>query len=154
MGDPLDRGAALRWYAGWLDAWNSHDAARLRPLVTDDFKLVTPTTVAAGQTLTTAAQGEAYMRFVVRAYPDLIWTQAGPPMFADDEPTAAIPWHGSGTFSGVMDPPGIEGTGRAFGFNGVEVFTFRGAVACGVTVYYDLQNLMRQVLPRRRDKST
>ncbi len=94
------------------------------------------------------------MGFVLRAYPDLIWTQAGPPMFSDDTPTAAIPWHGAGTFSGIMDPPGIKGTGRPFAFNGVEVFTFRGDVACGVTVYYDLQNLMRQVLPKRSIKSS
>jgi hypothetical protein len=68
-------------------------------------------------------------------------------MFAQEEPVVAIPWDGTGTFSGVMDPPGIQGTGRSFAFSGIEIFTFRGEIACGVTALYDLQGLMRQVLP-------
>jgi hypothetical protein len=143
----VDRGAALHWYGRWLEAWNSHEPSRIRELITDDFRLITPTTVNSRQQLTTADQAEDYVAFVVRAYPDLIWTQAGPPAFADTAPIMTVPWHGTGTFSGVLDPPGVPGTGRPFAFDGVEVFEFRGDVASGVTAHYDLQGLMRQVLP-------
>jgi hypothetical protein len=146
-GSELDHERALAWYTKWIGVWNSHEPSRVRGLITDDFRLVTPTTVATGAVLNTATQAEAYMRFVINAYPDLVWTQAGPATFADHDPVMIVPWHGEGTFGGVIDPPGIQGTGKAFAFDGVEVFRFRGDIADGVTAHYDLQGLMRQVLP-------
>jgi hypothetical protein len=53
-----------------------------------------------------------YVTFVVRAYPDLLWERTGPPLFADDQPRVAFCWRGTGTFSGRLDPPGIDGTDR------------------------------------------
>ena len=47
--------------------------------------------------------------------------------------------------AGRIDPPGIEGTGRAFEFAGHEVFDFRGDRACRLYATYDLLGLMKQI---------
>ncbi|WP_354698518.1 hypothetical protein DSM112329_04200 [Paraconexibacter sp. AEG42_29] len=144
----VQRAVAERWYRGWLDAWNSHDPERVRPLITDDFALTTPTSTVMGWDVAGVEATRDYMAFVVGAYPDLVWEQVGPALYADDAPRVAFTWRGTGTFSGRMDPPGIDGTGRPFVFTGVEVFDFRGEQACALDVAYDLQGLMRQVLPK------
>ena len=46
---------------------------------------------------------------------------------------------------GRIDPPGIDGTGRAFDFSGHEVFDFRGDRACRLYATYDLLGLMKQI---------
>ncbi|WP_205697398.1 ester cyclase [Conexibacter sp. SYSU D00693] len=147
---PVDLDRVSRWYQGWLDAWNAHDPDRIRPLVTDDFLLTTPTSAVNGWEVRGVEEACRYVAFVVGAYPDLVWEQTGPALLAPDVPRAAFTWRGTGTFSGRMDPPGIEGTGKPFAFTGVEVFDFRDDRACALDVAYDLQGLMRQVLPRRR----
>lgn len=144
----VDREFTTRWYEGWLDAWNSHDPGRVRPLITDDFALTTPTSTVMDWTVRGIEDTCRSVAFVVRAYPDLVWQQVGPALFADTQPSVAFRWRGAGTFSGRMDPPGIEGTGRPFVFTGVEVFDFRADRACALDVSYDLQGLMRQVLPK------
>ena len=78
------------------------------------------------------------------AYPDLMFTQTGAPMYDLQHPVVGFPWVGTGTFSGRMDPPGIEGTGRPFTFSGVEVFTFRGDRTSKLNASYDLLRLLRQ----------
>jgi hypothetical protein len=145
----VDPALASAWYQRWLEAWNSHEPERLRPLVSDDFVLVTPTSVVMDWDPRGVEDAVRYMAFVVGAYPDLVWERSGPPLHAVDAPRVAFTWRGQGTFSGRMDPPGIDGTGRAFSFTGVEVFDFRDDKACALEVSYDLQGLMRQVLPKR-----
>lgn len=148
-GARVDAATAMSWYEGWLEAWNSHDPEKVRPLVTDDFALTTPTSTTFGWSVAGINALCEYVGFVVGAYPDLSWERTGPPMFAEQEPRVSFTWRGTGTFSGRMDPPGIDGTGLPFSFTGVEVFDFRGDRACALDVAYDLQGLMRQVLPRR-----
>lgn len=147
----VDRDIADRFYAGWLAAWNAHAPDRVLSLVTEDFALTTPTSTSMGWSVDGAEAMRRYVAFVVGAYPDLVWERTGPPLFADGAPRVAFTWRGTGTFGGRMDPPGIDGTGRAFAFTGVEVFDFRGDRACALDVAYDLQGLMRQVLPKRRE---
>jgi hypothetical protein len=45
---PLDRSFAEGWYAGWIDAWNSHRPERVSELLTEDFVLDSPTTRHTG----------------------------------------------------------------------------------------------------------
>ncbi|MDT5280541.1 MAG: hypothetical protein QOJ20_1736 [Mycobacterium sp.] len=73
---------ALAWYPRWLEAWNSHEPDRLKELVTDDFVLQTPTTRMTGMVARGPQGVSDYMRFVVTAYPDLIWEMIAPPMFS------------------------------------------------------------------------
>src|SRR5271156_4931962 len=89
----LDREFAVRWYQSWIDAWNSHDPDRVREIVTDDF-----------------------VRYMLGAYPDLVWEVTAPPLFCDGIARAAFGWRGTGHFSGTLTPPGIPGTGKPFAF--------------------------------------
>lgn len=146
----VDDEVANDWYRRWVEAWNSHDTAQIAPLVTDDFRLTTPTSAVMGWDVEGPEAAQRYMAFVVGAYPDLVWERTGPGLFARDAPRVAFTWRGTGTFTGRMDPPGIDGTGRSFAFTGVEVFDFRDDRPCALDVSYDLQGLMRQVLERRR----
>jgi hypothetical protein len=144
---PVVRSASA-WYDRWVAAWNSHDPEQVRPLVTEDFVLLSPTSTQMGWEVHGVDALVRYVRFVIGAYPDLTWRQTGAAMHALDVPRVAFTWRGTGTFTGRMDPPGIDGTGLPFAFTGVEIFDFRDDLACALEVAYDLQGLMRQVLPR------
>jgi hypothetical protein len=135
---------ALTWYQRWLDAWNSHHPDRLKELVTDDFVLETPTTRLTHAQAHGRQGASDYMRFVVNAYPDLTWEMIAPPMFRLDVRQVAFSWRGTGHFSGVLQPPGLIGTGNAFSFEGLEIFSFRGDMACRLNAVYDLATLNKQ----------
>jgi predicted ester cyclase len=141
---PVDPVAAQAFYDRWLDAWNQDDIDRVLRIVTDDFVLSSPTTRLTGMRVESAAGIRDYIGYVRRAYPDLIFEQSGPPMFDLTQPVVGFSWIGYGTFSGRMDPPGIEGTGQHFDFCGTEVFTFRDDRACHLQASYDLLRMLRQ----------
>jgi steroid delta-isomerase-like uncharacterized protein len=141
----LDREFAVAWYQSWIDAWNGHEPDRVRDIVTEDFVLDSPTTRHTGWHVQGRQAASDYVRYVLTAYPDLIWEVTAPPMFADGVRRAAFSWNGTGHFTGRLDPPGIPGTGRAFSFSGLEVFDFRGDRACRLYATYDLLGLMRQI---------
>jgi len=86
-----------------------------------------------------------YLRYVLGMYPDLVWERTGPPMLSASGDRASFTWVGRGHFTGRMDPPGIDGTGQAFAFAGVEVFDFAGDRASALDVSYDLLGLLNQV---------
>ncbi|HEX3960547.1 MAG TPA: nuclear transport factor 2 family protein [Trebonia sp.] len=141
----LNREFAVAWYQSWIGAWNSHDPEEVRPLVTDDFILDSPTTRHTGWHVQGPDAAAAYTKYVLGAYPDLIWEVVGPPMYVDGRRQAAFSWRGTGHFTGVLNPPGIAGTGRPFDFSGLEVFGFRGAQACYLYACYDLVGLTKQI---------
>jgi hypothetical protein len=142
---PVDREFATRWYGGWLEAWNAHRPEMVFDLLTEHFVLDSPTTRHTAWAVRGQRAVADYIRYVLEAYPDLVWEVSGPPMFCDDRARAAFSWRGTGHFTGRMDPPGIEGTGRAFEFSGLEVFDFRGDRACYLYATYDLLGLMKQI---------
>ncbi len=144
----LDRDFAQTWYRAWVDGWNSHDPERLRDLVTDDFVLDSPTTRLVEWDVHGPDGAVEYMRYVVTAYPDLIWEIVAPPMFTDGHRLAAFSWRGTGTFSGELGRPGgraVPGTGLPFEFRGLEVFGFRGDRACHLFASYDMTGLTKQI---------
>jgi hypothetical protein len=140
----MDREFALRWYRSWLDAWNDNRPELCLGLLTDDFVLSTPTTRNAASGVVGPQGAADYLRYVLAMYPDLTWEMTGAPLFATDTDRVAFTWRGAGHFTGRMDPPGIDGTGRGFEFTGVEVFDFRGERACHLDVSYDLLGLLKQ----------
>ncbi len=142
---PLDREFAEHWYAGWLDAWNSHRPERVFELLTEDFVLDSPTTRHTRSVVCGQQAAHDYICYILSAYPDLIWEVTAPPMFADGVARAAFSWRGTGHFTGRMDPPGLAGTGQAFEFSGLEVFDFRGDRSCHLYAAYDLLVLMKQI---------
>ena len=141
---PVDPLVAQAFYDSWLDAWNQDDIDGVLAIVTDDFVLSSPTTRLTGMLVESAKAIRDYIGYIRGAYPDLIFAQTGAPMYDLENPVVGFPWTGTGTFSGRMDPPGIEGTGKPFDFCGVEVFTFRGNRACRLDASYDLLRMLRQ----------
>ncbi|MEA2169377.1 MAG: hypothetical protein QOF76_2677 [Solirubrobacteraceae bacterium] len=141
---PVDPSVAQSFYDRWLDAWNQDDIDRVLDIVTDDFVLSSPTTRLTGMQVEGATAIRDYIGYIRGAYPDLIFEQTGSPMYDLTEPVVGFNWIGHGTFSGRMDPPGIEGTGRRFDFCGVEVFTFREDRVCHLQASYDLLRMLRQ----------
>lgn len=142
---PLDRDFAVAWYDKWVAAWNDHDYEGVKDLVTDDFVLDSPTTRHTGWFVQGREATSDYLRYVLGAYPDLIWDVTASPMFDDNLRKAAFSWRGTGHFTGVLQPPGIPGTGKAFDFSGLEVFSFRGHRACHLFASYDLIGLLKQL---------
>jgi len=136
---------ATRWYDGWIEAWNARKPGMIPDLVTEDFVLDSPTTRHTGWPVQGHAATADYLRYVVEAYPDLHWEVVAPPMFRDDLARVAFSWRGTGHFSGVLKPPGVQGTGRPFDFSGLEVFDFRDGRACYLNASYDLLGLMKQI---------
>ena len=141
----VDPGFATTWYEGWIEAWNDRKPRLIPSLVTEDFLLDSPTTRHTGWHVQGQAAAAGYLRYVVTAYPDLKWEVTAPPMFRRDLARVAFSWRGTGHFSGVLDPPGVPGTGRPFDFSGLEVFDFRDGRACYLTASYDLLGLMKQI---------
>jgi hypothetical protein len=136
---------ATRWYDGWIEAWNDRKPGMIPDLVTEDFVLDSPTTRHTGWQVQGHTAAADYLRYVVEAYPDLRWEVVAPPMFRNDLARVAFSWRGTGHFSGVLNPPGVPGTGRPFDFSGLEVFDFRGGRACYLNASYDLLGLMKQI---------
>jgi hypothetical protein len=141
----VDPAFAAQWYDGWIQAWNDRKPGMVRALVTEDFVLDSPTTRHTGWHVQGHQATAGYLRYVLTAYPDLMWEVAAPPMFRRDLARVAFSWRGTGHFSGVLDPPGVQGTGRPFDFSGLEVFDFRGDKACYLNASYDLLGLMKQI---------
>jgi hypothetical protein len=135
----------LAWYDQWLVAWNEQRPEMCHDLLTSDFELSTPTLRNAGGPVTGPDACADYLRYVLGMYPDLTWERTGPPMLSADGSRASFTWRGAGTFTGRMDPPGIDGTGKSFAFTGVEVFDFSGGRASALDVSYDLLGLLTQV---------
>jgi hypothetical protein len=146
---PVDPSAAQAFYDRWLHAWNQDNLDLVLAIVTDDFVLSSPTTRLTGMRVEGASAIRDYVGYIRSAYPDLIFTQTGAPMYDLQNPIVGFPWTGTGTFSGRMDPPGIAGTDKSFEFSGVEVFTFRDDRACHLDASYDLLRMLRQsgILP-------
>ena len=141
----VDLDFATRWYDGWIEAWNDRKPELIPSLVTEDFVLDSPTTRHTGWHVQGHAATAGYLRYVIGAYPDLCWEVVAPPMFRNDLARVAFSWRGTGHFSGVLDPPGVPGTGRPFDFSGLEVFDFRDGRACYLNASYDLLGLMKQI---------
>ena len=146
----LDRDFAVSWYEKWITAWNTHDFDGVQDIITEDFVLDSPTTRHTDWDVQGQEATSDYLRYVLTAYPDLIWEVTAPPMFRDDARVAAFSWRGTGHFSGVLTPPGLQGTGNAFEFTGLEVFSFRGDRACHLDAVYDLIGLTKQTGVYRR----
>lgn len=91
---PLEREFAVRWYDGWLEAWNANKPEMVYDLLTEDFVLDSPTTRHTSWTVRGQDAAADYIRYVLAAYPDLEWTVAAPPMFTDDLARAAFSWTG------------------------------------------------------------
>jgi hypothetical protein len=61
------------------------------------------------------------------------------------EPRAAFHWRGSGTQTGVLDPPGFAATGRRWELDGVDFQEYRDERVCRLRISLDMMEVSRQL---------
>ena len=90
-----------------------------------------------------------------RAFPDLQFTEPGPPAIADDSLAAYIPWEMAGTNTGPIDPPGLPPTGRRMSIRGIDVWQFREGLIWRYEAIYDFADVGRQLglMPARGSRA-
>jgi hypothetical protein len=67
------------------------------------------------------------------------------PYVIPGEPRAAFHWRGTGTFTGVMDPPGFAPTGRRWEQDGVDFQEYRDGRISTLRVACDMMSISRQL---------
>ena len=126
----------------YLDAWNSFDASRIAPLVTDDIVWRDP---ALPQPARSAAEIQAFMHASWRAFPDLRFSESEPTHLSVDGDTVAWGWQMTGTFRGPLDPPGFAPTNRTMHVEGVDTWQMRDGRIARYRAYYDMNDVARQL---------
>jgi steroid delta-isomerase-like uncharacterized protein len=126
----------------YLDAWNSHDASKIAPLVTDDIVWIDPA-------LPVPARGPAavmdFMRAGWQAFPDLAFREPDPPHLTVAGDAVAWAWQMTGTMRGPIEPPGFAPTGRRMQIDGVDLWTLRDGRIAHYRAFYDLNDMARQL---------
>ena len=128
--------------ASYLDAWNSFDASRIAPLVTDDIVWRDP---ALPQPARSAAEIQAFMQASWVAFPDLRFSDSEPRHLSVDGDTVAWGWQMTGTMRGPLDPPGFAPTNRTMTVEGVDTWLMRDGRIARYRAYYDMNDVARQL---------
>jgi steroid delta-isomerase-like uncharacterized protein len=126
----------------YLDAWNSRDAARIEPLLTDDIAWSDP---ALPEPARGVAAVQDFMRTSWRAFPDLRFEEPDPPHLSVAGDKVAWAWRMHGTMLGPLEPPGFAPTGRRMVVDGVDLWTIRGNRIAVYRAFWDLTDLSRQL---------
>jgi steroid delta-isomerase-like uncharacterized protein len=126
----------------YLDAWNSHDAARMAPLLSDDVVWADP---ALPEPASGIAAVQDFMRTGWRAFPDLRFEEPDPPHLSVAGDRVAWAWRMHGTMLGPLEPPGFAPTARPMVVDGVDLWTMRGDRIVRYRAFYDLTDLSRQL---------
>lgn len=126
-------------------AWNARDPSRVDELLHDDVVWREPSMREPARGI---AQVNTFLEGMWRAFPDhrvqfLPWLED--PFISADGGACAVSWVSSGTFSGLMDPPGLAPTGLSFELDGMEVWRFRDGRLLTVQSFYDCLDLCRQI---------
>ena len=125
----------------YLEAWNSHDAERIEPLVTDDIVWLDP---ALPEPARGVEEVKEFMRVSWVAFPDLRFTP-GPMWLDPHEDSMTWAWRMEGTHSGPLDPPGFAPTGRTIDIDGIDVWDFEDGRISRYRAYYDMALVARQL---------
>lgn len=126
----------------WLAAWNSHRPERILELLTEDVELRDD---SWPKTMHGHADVREFLEALWRAIPDLTFELLEGPYLVPGQPRAAIHWRGSGTFTGVMEPPGFAPTGRRWEIDGADFQEYRGDRMSKVRVAFDMMSVARQL---------
>ena len=134
---------ARDWVERFLGEWNSHDPGRLLSLATDDVTWVDPF-IPGG-----VAEGKAavsqWLVSLWRAFPDLAFETVGEPFVSNDGGRLAMPWKGTATFTGRLEPAGVEPTGGRVEITGVDVYEFADGLVRRVVTETDTMSLLVQI---------
>ena len=107
----VDRDFAPAWYQKWIDAWNLNQPETCHDILTEDFVLDSPTTRHTGLKVQGPEAAADYIRYILRAYPDLKWEVTAPPC----TPMTSRASHTRGVGPGISTAGSIprESTGTA-----------------------------------------
>ena len=142
----VDTAFVQDFFPRWLDAWNSHDADRLLPLMTEDISYddsAWPTTMHGH------ADVREFLRHTWTAFPDMRFDLKDGPFLHPGKPSATGTWTGSATHTGRIDPPGISPTGRHVTFEGFDLHEYRDGRVSRLWICFDMAAIARDlgVLP-------
>jgi steroid delta-isomerase-like uncharacterized protein len=126
----------------FVAAWNARSVDEMLALMTDD---VVYDDAGWPRQMHGHAEVRAFLESTWRAVPDLSFERDGVVLIEPSGTNTASYWRGSGTQTGVWDPPGLKPTGRRFSFHGGTFLESRDGKLCRVRVVYDVVSIMRQV---------
>ena len=137
----LDERFAREFAERYIEAWNSHDAEQIVPLVTGDIVWLDP---ALPEPARGVAEVKEFMRTSWAAFPDLRFTP-GPMCLDPHEDSMTWAWRMEGTHSGPLEPPGFAPTGRRIDIDGIDVWDFEEGRLDRYRAYYDMALVARQL---------
>jgi steroid delta-isomerase-like uncharacterized protein len=126
----------------WLQAWNSHEVQRVLALMTDDVEYRDD---GWHKTMRGHADVREFIDATWRAFPDMTFDLLAGPFVIPGEPRAAFHWRGSGTHTGLLDPPGFAPTGRRWELDGVDFHEYRDGRICRLRIAFDMLSASRQL---------
>jgi steroid delta-isomerase-like uncharacterized protein len=126
----------------WLEAWNSHEAAQLLALMTEDIEYRDD---SWHKTMHGHADVREFLEATWRATPDMTFELLSGPYVIPGEPRAAFHWRGWGTHTGVLEPPGFAPTGRRWELDGVDLHEYRDGRVCRLRIVFDMMTASRQL---------
>ena len=128
----------------YIEAWNSHRAARVTDLVTDDISWDDP--ALRGQTAQGRAAVAEFIESSWRAMPDLHFEHRGGPYRDFEDPARVVSaWRMRGTFTGPLEPPGFGPTGGKIVVEGLDEWEFRDGLIARYRAIYDLAEVAQQI---------
>jgi steroid delta-isomerase-like uncharacterized protein len=126
----------------WGAAWNSHEPVRLLELMTEDViydDSSWPTTMRGHDDV------RPFLDSLWRAFPDLRFEWVEGPYTVPGQPKAAFYWKGSGTHTGLLEPPGFAPTGRRIEFDGADFHGYRDGRVSRLRIVFDMLDIGRQL---------
>jgi steroid delta-isomerase-like uncharacterized protein len=131
-------GFAQRWEA----AWNSHQPDPVLELMTED---IVYDDSAWPRTMRGHGDVREFIDSLWRAMPDLEFEMVEGPFLHPSEPVATSYWKGTGTFTGLFDPPGFAPTGARIEIDGFDLQEYRDGRVCRLRVVTDMMEASRQL---------
>jgi steroid delta-isomerase-like uncharacterized protein len=140
--DPIDADELSAFARRYREACNSRDAATVGEFATDDVIWEDPAIPepARGRDEVVSFVSASYV-----AFPDLEFSEEGPPAVAQDGVSSYFPWRMRGTNTGPIDPPGFAATGRSVDIYGIDWWQFKDGLIWRYKAVYDFAELGRQL---------
>ncbi len=126
----------------WLGAWNAHDPDGVVECLTEDVEVRDD---SWPRTMHGHSDVRRFLEALWRAIPDMTFELLDGPYVIPGEPRASFHWRGSGTFTGMMDPPGFAPTGRHWVLDGVDFQEYRAGRIVKLRVITDMMSISRQL---------
>jgi steroid delta-isomerase-like uncharacterized protein len=143
----LDAGWLEEFAGRWEEGWNSHEPAKLLALMTED---IVYDDSAWPATMRGHGDVRRFLDSAWAALPDLRFQMVDGPYVRPGAAAASFWWHGTGTFTGRLDPPGFAPTGKALDFQGADFHEYRDGKVARLRIVFDNMEVGRQLglLPR------